>query len=437
MKLNFDLQRDIERADFLRKNISDLSYTKAELTLMANYLLYGKDENGKNSVQRKEVTIQSRNGTWDKKHPEESLDELMESPTFNEAQFNPYDVALATPIPKPFSRESALRHIPSNFQSDFIELWRKIDTIELTLNYYDINHGKRTTPPREALTSRLSKEDCKNCEIRATQLTTADYMRDRHLLVELRRQQYTMYDAFAPITKTLPPPAGSLKPQLNPVFGSDITILPLGLRSPHQKFWCARKHLYPKNFNESELREISHLIWDKKTLTPYSYIDLRDPEHIQHILRALSELQDEAAISDIYSTTAQLIHTINFYIEWADFNEIYKEILDLKLANRKNQDIAEHINKKYNKSYLPNYISTIFCQKICTKIAEAARTHELIVSNLFFEEEFKRCAKCGEWYLRDPLYFMRRSRAKDGLGARCKRCEKQDRDTKKEKQNNV
>jgi NAD-dependent dihydropyrimidine dehydrogenase PreA subunit len=90
----------------------------------------------------------------------------------------------------------------------------------------------------------------------------------------------------------------------------------------------------------------------------------------------------------------------------------------------KNEDIAYQINKKYDKTYTPNYISTIFRQRIIPKINEAAAFHEKIVSNLFFEEEFKTCPGCGQTLLRCPENFTRKSRSKDGYTSRCKKCEK-------------
>jgi hypothetical protein len=44
------LRSYIERPEFKRKPL-----TQDELEMCANYLLWGKDENGKNAVQRKEV----------------------------------------------------------------------------------------------------------------------------------------------------------------------------------------------------------------------------------------------------------------------------------------------------------------------------------------------------------------------------------------------
>lgn len=96
----------------------------------------------------------------------------------------------------------------------------------------------------------------------------------------------------------------------------------------------------------------------------------------------------------------------------------------MKLRKVKNVDIAWDINKKYGKSYTQNYISTIFRQRIIPKICDAAKYHEEIIANIFFPENFKECSCCGETMLRSADNFTRKSRASDGLSARCKQCEK-------------
>jgi hypothetical protein len=73
---------------------------------------------------------------------------------------------------------------------------------------------------------------------------------------------------------------------------------------------------------------------------------------------------------------------------------VQREILDMKIRKVKNIDIADIINKKWGKSYTANYISTIFRQRIIPKINEAAAYHIKLVSNVFFEEEFKVCTGC-------------------------------------------
>ena len=137
------------------------------------------------------------------------------------------------------------------------------------------------------------------------------------------------------------------------------------------------------------------------------------------------ELDDAAAVAEMESNLPALMETLNFYVEQAELSEIQREILDLKLRKVKNTDIAIAINKKWKKTYTPNYISTIFRQRIIPKINEAAAYHEKLVSNVFFEEEFKTCTGCGRTLLRDTDNFTRKSRSKDGFTSRCKRCEKE------------
>jgi hypothetical protein len=103
----------------------------------------------------------------------------------------------------------------------------------------------------------------------------------------------------------------------------------------------------------------------------------------------------------------------------------------MKIRKVKNIDIADIINKKWGKSYTANYISTIFRQRIIPKINEAAAYHLKLVSNVFFEEEFKTCTGCKQIMLRDTDNFTRKARSKDGFTARCKKCEKASRNKTK------
>ena len=91
--LDFDLVTSDERRDFIAsKDLSKL--TQKEIELCGNYILYGKDHSnnpeidGTSCVDRKEVQIQTKYSSYRKKK-EESLDELTESPTFNEAELKP------------------------------------------------------------------------------------------------------------------------------------------------------------------------------------------------------------------------------------------------------------------------------------------------------------------------------------------------------------
>ena len=55
--LDFSIVRDIDRLAAINEILDTLNTdpTPTELEQMASYILYGKDENGKNSIQRNET----------------------------------------------------------------------------------------------------------------------------------------------------------------------------------------------------------------------------------------------------------------------------------------------------------------------------------------------------------------------------------------------
>ena len=96
LKLDFTISSLEERTSFTdqyledNKEIFDINpLTEKELETIANYILWGKDKNGKNVNQLKEIQLETRNKTWDRKE-EESLDALIESPTFKESMIKNY-----------------------------------------------------------------------------------------------------------------------------------------------------------------------------------------------------------------------------------------------------------------------------------------------------------------------------------------------------------
>lgn len=54
-----------------------------ELETVTNYILYGKDEDGSSSVDRKEIQIKTKFSSY-QKDKTVSLDEMMENPAFDE-----------------------------------------------------------------------------------------------------------------------------------------------------------------------------------------------------------------------------------------------------------------------------------------------------------------------------------------------------------------
>ena len=103
----------------------------------------------------------------------------------------------------------------------------------------------------------------------------------------------------------------------------------------------------------------------------------------------------------------------------------------MKIHGASNTKIASTLNQKYGTSYNDNYISTIYRKKIIPTIADSARLHRLIMENIFYPENFKKCKDCGRLFLRDPEFFVKQHKAPDGYAPRCKSCSKKKREEEK------
>lgn len=442
LKLDWALSTSVERNAFLSTYLSEEPFLSSppsedELETLANYVLWGKNENGQNLEQEGLVELPRRNSTWASQNID-SLDELTESPTFNENSIFSLTSKLPTKkVREVFSRSHTRATAPTTLLPIFENLWRQIDEIELTLNFFELEHGKRTKPPRDELLSVFSPDDQEKLRVRALNINQFKYLKMRHLLVELRREQYTIKDSYSErvlLHSVIVP----VQENEESFFDSDIPVFPFGVMGKNRLSTLVFREfskLTPKNFSEKEISEISSFFWKKKEeQEKISRIcfDFTDLESIYRLFLQLEELEEEE--EDLFSTTSSFIQTLKFYIEQADLNDIQKEILELKIKKKKNQEIAAYINGKYGKTYTINYISTIFRQKVLPAINNAAIYHKQIISSLPFEEEFKVCTKCGRSLLRDPINFVRKSRAKDGLSNHCKACDKRDREEKKKKE---
>lgn len=435
LHLDFKIANRDERVAFLHEYLQRPEFisrppTEDELETMSNYLLWGKDSVTGLNGKQEGLDIETKHGTWDNTGNTESLEGLMESPTFNEASLINASSAPLKQTREVFSRKEALAKCPDYLRDTLLVLFRQIDELDLTINYYDLAHGRRKNPPREQLVAKFTPEEQQRLQDRASHWNQYKYLKMRHQLVELRREQYTLRDQFSPVILTestvIP-----IEPCGNPQIDCEIAVLPLGVKNDNLlrgQIFRKWDELIPQNYDEKTLQQISEYYWSKKEYVVGAnerYIDFRNLEHVYEMFQQFFELDDAAECAEFESNLPALMETLKFYIDQAELSELQREILDMKLRKVKNTDIALDVNKKWGKSYTPNYISTIFRQRIIPKINEAAAYHEKIIGNIFFEEEFKTCAKCGRTLLRDTENFTRKSRSKDGFTSRCKKCEKE------------
>ena len=437
LHLDFSISSTSDRKDFVDEYVQRPEFirnplTEDELETIANYILWGKDPDGLNATQRGEIQIETRNKTW-QRDDTESLDAMMESPTFNEASLRRPTEARTKVAREVFSREDALAQCPSHMKPIFEELFTRIDRLEMQIHFYEFAHGKRKEEPRASLLRKFTEDEIDAARIVASSWNQFKYLKQRHLIVELRREQFTLRDSYIERHLRHTPPEPDLDP-INLDFGAEIPVFPIGLvGEPFSELIFKDLHnLNPYTYTEKELDTLTHLYWEKKdTARPVLFFDFEELEHVYELFGQLNEFEEEIDALPLESNLKKLLDTLRYYIALTDLSEVQAEILDLKINKVKNQDIADKINKKYGKSYTANYISTIFRQKIIPQINETAKFHALIIENMCFEENFKKCHGCGEWLLIDANNFVRKSRSKDGFSTKCKKCDRADRQKKK------
>lgn len=484
LRLDFTIELAEHRRRFLEEYLRSISFipNSEELELMGNYILWGKSTNKEddpapstktktkkrtNVASEAGIAIATRNGTWDKKEKAESLDALIEAPSFNEAQLNHIPVRYTIPKEQ-FSRKKAQKNAPAYILEKFVDLWKEIDQLDLVLNYYDINSGKRINPPRDELIAKFSEEEQKHLNDAALKLNQYHYLKKRHQLVELRRQQYTLKDFYSPILMTRSQVRVEEVERFSWDF--DVEVFPLGVYSKKdveeeeriakiKESWDAncgqssgtsvqrlifKENPDPSTYSEEELRLISNFYWTKRlnfeTVSSRKLVfDFRNLDDVYYALLQLSELENSAAVGkerhDLDNNTQEFIDTLWFYIQLAELSDLQRELLELKIQGVKNQEIAALVNEKYGKSYTTNYISTIFRQKIIREINAAAQYHFEVIGNLFFPENFRKCNFCGRTLLLTSRNFVKKKKSATGFNSKCKRCEKERRAMlKKEKE---
>lgn len=430
LRLDFSLQTAEERLNFLNSYLPTITFEpdEHEQETLSDYILWGKNKNGLNTQQEGSVILKE----WTTSKVD-SIDGLMEMPGFQESKLQKLGDTHYK-IPRViFNREEALKKSPPHLKAIFEELFAQIDYIELVINYYDLQSGKRKTPPRDSLLVKFSEEKRQKCMQKAASLTQRQYLKMRHRLVELRTEQYTYRDC---ISSTILPHSEvqTISTEETFRFDEDIKVLPLGLNDNSP--WA--KKIFnispdPFSFTEADLKKVSNLIWNSKNSK--MTLNFEDPTHLLALYRSYKELKFEAEQdpNQIYSSTAAVFRTLQFYENSARLNDLQREILHLKINQVQNLSIAQYINKKYGTTYNDNYISTIFRRKILPTIAEAATYHKMVIDNIFYPENFKRCKDCGQLFLRAPEFFMRQHKAPDGFSPRCKRCQKIKREQEKNK----
>lgn len=436
LRLDWKLETKEERKAFVDLYLQSIpfanSLTPHELETLSDYILWGKNSEGLNGHQEG-IQFETARKTW-VPNREESLEALLESPAFSETLLRrPTDPVYKTPRLQ-FSRSAARKDAPPHILDIFETLWDSIDRIELLINFYDLSHGRRQTPPRDSLLRAFTTEEIDELRERASKLSLQRYLYLKHELVELRREQYTLKDFYA-------------APHLShPTFNAfsieefNLAAAPLPLNLDEEmaaKFFPDGRYPEPQDFEEEELKKVSSILWENSSTSSSMQsveggqpIDYTDPTH----LYALSEFFNSIEDIDSSPILQKLYARFNYYAGLAKLKPFHLTLLRLKLQNKPNKEISDILYEETKHRYTLNYISTLYCKTILPAIAHAASLHRQTLESIFFPEEFKTCIDCGRTLLRQVDFFMRKTKVKDGYAPRCKTCDKKKRDTKRRTQ---
>lgn len=155
-----------------------------DLDLLSNYLLCGEDPNGYNPVRSKDVELVGY--STPSRPKEQSLEALVESPTFSETLFHQGPTRYTTPKPnlERASFDPSLGASPQNDEPRAIQPNQQ--------------SNEKPTPALECMRALWKRIDRLDDALANPGLTSQQTYHLRKLLIELRREQYTIGDFIRP-----------------------------------------------------------------------------------------------------------------------------------------------------------------------------------------------------------------------------------------------
>ena len=406
--LDYGIERDIDRVAAVKNILDQLATdpTPLELEQMGSYILYGKDENGLNAVQRGETTDGNRRyGSFKKKDDKLlSLDEIVDNPLADQQALKPLNQRSTytkkkhvIQKPKYDKKTGELIDIGDADIPGMIELWERIEHLEHIVAQ---NEGKL---PIDEDTNLLDNN------YKLYQL--------KHMLIDVRRHQYYLKDAYKPTLhfQTMDHPKAAFYDWTSDAF-----------------YWISREE-WQRRVDNALLSSISKNIADYETRNNGAEVkwvirkhtfDWENPLHIRALINNYDAIYEQFREKiDTYGRT--LIFDFDRYREMAKFTPLRDYILQLKLDRIQYCDIIKELQLKFGIKYNENHLCTILSREIPERIAEAARRYHLMLDTP--QEKKKLCKYCGRYLPVDPLFFVRNRSRKDGFSGTCKECEKRKR----------
>lgn len=405
--LDYSIIRDTDRVKAVTSILDSLPADPNEhdLEQMGSYILYGKDENGLNAVQRGEITDNNKRYSSYKKKDDLliSLEETMENPTFKQQNLQPAYQRSVYTHPRPcikrpkYAKDGTLIDIGDGDIPGMKELWASIDRIERWILALE---GKA-----DPLPNHIIFED----DYRLYQL--------KHSLIDLRRHQYYLKDSYKP-TLYFP---GVDHPRQQFIDWTSDSAYWISLKEWQHRIDTAllpiekdlSKWETRKNFFTAEI--------EVKWVVQKHTFNWENPVHIRALLRWYDDVYEQFREKiDTYGRT--LIFDFDRYCAMANLTPIRKKIVELKIKHYTLAQINEELIRLFNVKYNENHLSAILLKEVPEQIAQVARRYHLLIDTP--KNQRKCCCKCGKNLPLHPLFYAHNRGRKDGFSSVCKDCDR-------------
>lgn len=405
--LDYSIERDIDRVRAVQVILDglDTDPSPTDLEQMGSYILYGKDANGLNAVQRGEtIDGNSRRFASFKKTDDKllSLDEILDNPLADQQHLKSATQRYVYIKKKPGIRRPKGDDPGDSDIPGMTQLWESIDHLKHWINILE-----KKIPPDE--TTKIIEVD----SYRLYQL--------KHQLIDLQRHQYYLRDSYKPTLHF----QNMDRPKQQFIDWSSDSAYWMPLDQWQRKVATSLLSSVSKNLEDYETRVNpvsgeTEVHWIVRRHT----FDFENPAHIKAFINYMDLLQD--FFHDKLDTYGRaLLFDFERYREMAHLSDVRNFILDKKIQKLPYTEISLLLQQKTGLYYNENHLCTILAKEIPDKIAVAAQKHRLIVDTP--ASQCKKCCTCGRLLPKDPLFFVKNRSRKDGLSSNCKECEKRKR----------
>ena len=393
--LDYSIERDCDRVTAVKDILDQLPSdpNSSDLEQMADYILYGKDEEGRNAVQRGETTnSNTRYNSFKTANDKlQSLDAIIENPLSDQQQLQTQlkrDVYLKKT--RTISRKDDA-DIP--FMS---QVWDSIDRLD---RWIHVIEGKLAPQPGDVLFD-----------------DSYHLYQLKHILIDLRRHQYYLKDYYKPIIQF----QAVDHPHAQFYDWTADAFYWMPYAAWKERVDNALLHSISKNIEDYETRGEGPNLEVKWVVRRHTF-DWENPAHVRALINNW-ELMYESMRDRLDTYGYTLLLDFERYHRMANLTPVREFLLQQKMVRASYASIISELKARFGLSYNENHLSTILSKEIPQKIADAAQRHRLILETP--REEKKKCARCGQFLPRSNLFFACNRSRKDGFSSSCKECER-------------